>query len=410
MAPRMPNMSRRVRVDVAIAGAGLTGLALAVALARQGAAVAVIECQTLDRLVEPEHDGRVTAIALGTKRFLDDLGVWPEMAPTAEPIRDIVVTEAGLPLAVHYDHHEIGAEPLGWIVPNRAIRLAHYRALKLLPQIQLVTPARIVGLAQRSSTIELELDRGQRLSSSLLAICEGRHSPTRDIAGIRSTAKPYGQTGIVGTLRHEKPHHGFAVERFYPDGPFAVLPMRGNRSSIVWALEEARAEAIKRTSDDEFALEVDERFGDILGHSEIEDRRWYYPLVLVTTERLTADRIALVGDSAHGVHPIAGQGWNLAARDVAALAQIVTERLNLGLDPGDALALERYAAWRRFDTLALTTVTDAITRVFSNETSSLKLLRNFGLGLVDRLPPAKRFFMRHAMGLLGELPRAMQPR
>lgn len=397
-----------LEVDLAIAGGGLTGLALAAALGRAGAELAVIEQAPLAALVEPEHDGRVTAVARGSQRFLASLGVWPSIAPDAEPILEILVGEAGSPLGVRYDHREVGREPMGWIVPNRTLRLALQAAVAELPAVAVLAPARIATLEPGPFAIRLGLEDGRAVEARLLAVCEGRLSPTRELLGIADRRFDYRELAIVCTLRHERPHRGRAVERFFPDGPFAVLPMRGRRSSIVWALEADKAAAMRALDDRAFAAEVEERFGDLLGGIELEGRRFYFPLVLVEAERLVSERAALVGDAARGIHPIAGQGWNLALRDVAALAEVVEDRLRLGLDPGDAAALERYAAWRRFDGLALVSICHGIERLFSNDLEPLRLLRNLGLGLVERLPPAKRFFMRHAMGLVGELPRSMR--
>lgn len=401
-------VARPHRVEVAIAGGGLTGLALAAALGRAGTCLALVEQAPLASLVEPEYDGRVTAVARGSQRFLASIGAWPAIAPEAEPILEIVVGEAGSPVGVHYDHREVGSEPLGWIVPNRTLRLALQTTIADLTDLDLFTPARIVAAETGSGGLRLELADGRAIETALLAVCEGRLSPTRELLGIGDRRFDYRQLAIVCTLRHERPHRGRAVERFFPDGPFAILPMRGRRSSIVWALEAEKAAAVRALDDRAFAAEVEERFGDLLGGIEIEGPRFYFPLVLVESERITAPRVALVGDAARGIHPIAGQGWNLALRDVAALAEVVEERLRLGLDPGDASALDRYAAWRSFDGLALVSICHGIERLFSNDVEPLKLLRNLGLGLVERLPPAKRFFMRHAMGLVGELPRSMR--
>lgn len=401
-------VARPHRVEVAIAGGGLTGLALAAALGRAGTCLGLVEQAPLASLVEPEYDGRVTAVARGSQRFLASIGAWPAIAPEAEPILEIVVGEAGSPVGVHYDHREVGSEPLGWIVPNRTLRLALQTTIADLTDLDLFTPARIVAAETGSGGLRLELADGRAIETALLAVCEGRLSPTRELLGIGDRRFDYRQLAIVCTLRHERPHRGRAVERFFPDGPFAILPMRGRRSSIVWALEAEKAAGVRALDDRAFAAEVEERFGDLLGGIEIEGPRFYFPLVLVESERITAPRVALVGDAARGIHPIAGQGWNLALRDVAALAEVVEERLRLGLDPGDASALDRYAAWRSFDGLALVSICHGIERLFSNDVEPLKLLRNLGLGLVERLPPAKRFFMRHAMGLVGELPRSMR--
>jgi 2-octaprenyl-6-methoxyphenol hydroxylase len=396
------------RHDLIVIGGGLTGLALADAVGGAGYRVLVVEQAPLAELVSAPYDGRVTAVALGAKRFLETIGVWAAMSHAAEPIRDIVVREAFSPIQVHYDHQQVGAEPLGFIVENRAIRTALLARARGLPSVTLAAPMQVAELDLQPTRAEVVLKDGRRAMAPLVALCEGRLSTTRDKVGIGAQRWAYGQIGIVCTIRHAKPHHGLAVERFFPDGPFARLPTTGDRSSIVWALEESLARPVMALDDAAFLGEVADRFGDDLGGLSLEGPRWGYPLVLVLSERYTATRLALVGDAARGIHPIAGQGWNLALRDVAAVAEIVVDRLRLGLDPGDELALERYAAWRRFDSLALVAVTDGINRLFANDIFPVRLAREAGLALVDRIPPAKRFFMRHAMGLVGDLPRAMR--
>ena len=396
------------RHDLIVAGGGLTGLALAAAVGGAGYRVLVIEQAPLALLRSAPYDGRSTAVAQGPRRLLESIGVWPALAPDAGPIRDIIVREGFSPIQVHYDHREIGAEPLGYIIENRLIRGALLDRVAALPTVSLAAPAKVADLRLLATRAELVLADGREVAAPLVALCEGRQSTTRELAGIGVRRWAYGQTGIVLTVRHARPHQGLAVERFFPDGPFARLPMTGERCSLVWALEEEAAKAVLALDDQAFLGEVAERFGDDLGELALDGPRWSYPLALVLAERYTLDRLVLVGDAARGIHPIAGQGWNLALRDVAAVAEIVVDRLRLGLDPGDATALERYAAWRRFDSLAMVAVTDGINRLFANDVLPLRLARETGLALVERLPPAKRFFMRHAMGLIGELPRAMQ--
>jgi 2-octaprenyl-6-methoxyphenol hydroxylase len=395
-------------VDLAIIGGGPTGLALAAALGGAGFSVLVVERQPLARLTAPGFDGRVTAIARGSQLLLDAIGVWPALAPLAEPILDIVVGETGSPATVHYDHRDVGREPLGWIAENRHIREALLARLAELPEVELAAPASVARLERDGPAAKVELADGRLFRAPLVAVAEGKESPTRTLAGIGAQRWQYGQTGIVCTLRHERPHLGCAVERFFPDGPLARLPMQGRRVSIVWALADSLANAVVRLDDREFLGELAERLGDELGELSLEGPRFHYPLSLVWADRYTAGRLVLVGDAARGIHPIAGQGWNLALRDVAAVAELVVDRLRLGLDPGDATTLERYAAWRRFDSLVLVAVTDGINRLFANDLFPLSLARNAGLALVERLPPAKRFFMRHAMGLIGDLPRLMR--
>jgi 2-octaprenyl-6-methoxyphenol hydroxylase len=396
------------RVDVIVLGGGLTGLALADTLGSAGFEVAVIERAALSSLTAAPFDGRVTAIARGGQRLLETSGVWPHLEGAAQPILDIVVREGFSPLSVRYDHRDVGGEPLGFIVENRAIRGGLLARAGELRGVRLLAPAEVASLDIQTGGVKAKLADGRQVAAPLLAVCEGKFSRTREQLGIRVRQQPYQQTGIVCTLGHERPHHGVAIERFFPDGPFARLPMQGNHCSLVWALDDALARTVCGLDDKAFLGEVAERFGDDLGELTLEGRRWHYPLVLTFADAYTAPRAVLVGDAARGIHPIAGQGWNLALRDVAAVAEIVADRLRLGLDPGDAMALERYAAWRRFDGLALVGITDGINRLFANDLFPLRVAREAGLALVDRLPPVKRFFMRHAMGLVGDLPRAMR--
>lgn len=396
------------RYDLIVIGGGLTGLALANAIGSVGYRVLVIERAPLARLVSVPYDGRVTAVARGSRRFLARISAWEAMAEAAEPIRDIVVREGFSPIQVHYDHREVGDEPLGHIVENRVIRTALLRRAQALPSVTLAAPAEVAGLERTATRAEVRLADGRLVLAPLVALCEGRQSSTRKQAGIEAREWSYGQTGIVCTIRHTAPHGGLAVERFFPDGPFARLPMTDNRCSIVWALENDLAKTVLALDDNGFLGEIADRFGDDLGQLALEGPRWAYPLALVMADRYTAARLVLVGDAARGIHPIAGQGWNLALRDVAAVSEIVVDRLRLGLDPGDAPTLERYAAWRRFDSMALVAVTDGINRLFGNDMLPIRLARESGLALVDRVPPVKRFFMRHAMGLVGDLPRSMR--
>jgi 2-octaprenyl-6-methoxyphenol hydroxylase len=399
---------RIVRHDLVVLGGGLTGLALAAAVGGAGAEVLVVERAPLADLLAAPYDGRVTAVAQGGRRFLEQIDVWKRVVAHASPIRDIVVREAFSPVRVHYDHRAVGDEPLGFIVENRVLRAGLLAQVRALPTVTVAAPASVAALAFAAARVELDLGPAGSAAAPLVALCEGRGSATRERVGIGARRWSYGQTGIVCTLRHEHPHAGLAVERFFPDGPFARLPMTGERSSIVWALEDGLAGAVTELDDEAFLGEVAERFGDDLGELALEGPRWAYPLALVLADAYTAPRLALVGDAARGIHPIAGQGWNLALRDVAALAEVVVDRLRLGLDPGEPAALERYAAWRRFDGMTLVAVTDGINRLFANDLFPLRLAREAGLAAVERLPAVKRLFMRHAMGLAGELPRTMR--
>ncbi len=396
------------RYDLIIQGGGLTGLALAAAVGGAGARVLLVEERPIPTTTNATFDGRVTAIARGAKQALAAIGAWDGMADAAEPILEIEVGEHQSPITVEYDYRDVGDQPLGWIVPNQAIRLALLGAIERCPEVVLRAPQTISVMTRDAYHVEAELADHSRVRGSLLAVCEGRFSRTREQLGIGAKTWKYGQTGLVCTLGHELPHDGRAIERFFPDGPFAMLPLPGDRSSIVWALDDSLADAVRALDDRTFTAEIQERFGDRLGRLTLEGHRWSYPLVLVWSDHYTTERAVLVGDTARGIHPIAGQGWNLAVRDIAAIAEIVVDRLRLGLDPGASAALERYATWRSFDSLALVAVTDGINRLFANDILPLKLAREAGLAIVDRLPPAKKFFMRHAMGLVGDLPRLMR--
>ena len=394
--------------DIIIQGGGLTGLALSAALADSNVKAICVEQRPIEATTDPTFDGRVTALAYASRRLFETCGVWPIMADQAEPILHIEVAEAGGIGAVHYDYRDVGDEPMGHIVENRVIRNALIKRIESAPNIELAAPFKANSVTRQRHCLTIESDAGRTIEAPLLALCEGRLSQTRDRLGFKSKRSDYHQNGIVCTLAHELPHEGWAIERFFPDGPFAVLPLPGNRSSIVWALDEERAKAVTALSDAEFACEVAERFGDKLGHVELEGPRWHYPLTLVTCEKLAHDRVALVGDTARGIHPIAGQGWNLALRDVAALAELVAEAVHLGLDCGGDQTLQRYVQWRSFDSQTLVTVTDGINHLFSNDIAPLHMMRDAGLALVDHLPPAKRLFMNHAMGTLGDMPKLMR--
>lgn len=397
------------RVDLVVIGGGLTGLALACATAGAGLPVVLIERQDLATTTAPAFDGRVTAIAEGSRRLLEAIGVWPLVAGDAQPILDIRVGERHSPLTVHYDHRLVGDHPLGHIVENRVLRSALLRRAEALAgTLILAAPDQVTRLSFGTEVAELRLRGLRRVRASLVAAAEGRTSPTRATAGINVLRWNYDQTGIVATIAHERPHHGLAIERFFPDGPFAILPMTGQRSSIVWAAQNRLARELIALDDGGFMAELGERFGDELGAIALAGPRWHYPLAMVQAKRYTGRRLALVGDAAHAIHPLAGQGWNLALRDVAALAELTLDARRLGLDPGSATVLRHYERWRRFDSLALIAITDGLNRLFANDFIPLRLARELGLGAVERIAPLKQFFMRHAMGLLGDLPRLMR--
>ena len=412
-------MSASVSTDVVVVGGGLVGLSMGIALAKAGVATLVIDREspaaTLDAGFDgPGSDGRASAIAFASARVLEGLGVWPDLAQVAEPIREIRVSDGDSLLFVHYDHRELGPEPLGYIIENRHLRRALHAAVAKLDLLTLVAPGELAALERGPARIEADLADGRAAGArvrALLAIAaDGRASPTRDAAGIRTIGWRYRQTGIVTSIRHQHPHRGIAQERFLPAGPFAVLPLpdgpRGeHRSSLVWTERSELAPMMMALDEHEFAAEIALRLGDGLGWIEAAGPRFAYPLGLLQAERYVERRLALVGDAAHAIHPISGQGLNLGLRDVASLAECVVDAMRLGLDIGASDVLERYQRWRRFDNLVLMAVTDGLNRLFSNDIEPVRGLRDLGLGLVERSGPLKRLFMRHAMGNLGDLPR-----
>jgi 2-octaprenyl-6-methoxyphenol hydroxylase len=399
--------------ELVIVGGGLVGLSLATACAGAGLDVAVIDREEPSRMIETAFDGRTSAIAFGSQRILAGIGVWDDVAGEAEPIREIRVADGDSPLFLHYDHSEIGPDPLGYIVENRVLRRALLARVAALPNLRHLAPAE-VATAERTKgrvTVTLRdgmLAEGGSVTGTLLVAADGKLSPLRQEAGIRTLEWRYKQTAIVCTVWHERPHLGIAVEHFLPAGPFAILPMTGDRSSIVWT---ERAELVPRLlalDVVEFHAELARRFGDFLGRIEVVGPRWSYPLSLMHAARYGAERLILVGDAAHVIHPIAGQGLNLGLRDVAVLAELIVDARRLGLDIGNADILSRYERWRRFDTVALTAVTDGLNRLFSNTIAPVAWARGLGLAAVNRLPPLRRFFMQHAMGMVGTLPRLVR--
>lgn len=404
-------------VDLAVVGGGMTGLAFAVAAAGAGAQVAVIDPVPLPLSAKAPFDGRVTAVARASRCLLDGIGVWPLLEPAAEPIIDIEVSEHASPFRVFYDHREVDGEPLGHIVENRTIRAGLVEKARALSDtnLTLAMPDKVKrlsrtgdGTARTPGSVQITLESGTAIRAKLVVGADGQNSICRREAGIDVMRFDYAQTGIVATIGHEHPHNGIAVERFFPDGPLAILPMQENRSSIVWAAENELAKALIDLDDETFLGELEERFDKGLGRLSLAGPRYHYPLSMAQAHRYTDDRLALIGDAARKIHPIAGQGWNLALRDVAALAELTVDALRLGLDPGSASVLARYERWRRFDSLALIAITDGLNRLFANDVLPLKLAREWGLGLVNRVPVLKRFFMQHAMGLVGDLPRLMR--
>lgn len=396
--------------DLIIIGGGLTGLTLAAAMAGGGLRTLLVEARPLEDAIAPTFDGRVTAVAPASRNLLEAIGIWSAVVGAAEPILDIRVREGRSAGGVHYDHRELDGRPLGHIVENRVLNQALVERARALAggALRIAAPVRLRGLERSDGRAQVRLDNGTTHRAALIAACDGKNSPTRAAAGIAAERRDYRQIGLVATFAHSRPHRGLAVEHFFPSGPFAVLPMTDQRSSIVWAAEQRLADELVGLPDEAFVAEVAERFGDRLGTVRLAGPRFHYPINLVRSERLTGTRLALVGDAARAIHPIAGQGWNLGLRDVAGLAEVVIDARRLGLDPGSPEVLARYERWRSFDSLALVSITDGLNRLFANDILPVRLSREAGLRTVNRLPLVKRLFMRHAAGLLGDLPRLMR--
>lgn len=397
------------QTDIAIVGGGLNGPTLALGLAQAGFRVTVIDALPAPTRALPDFDGRAYALALTSMRLLDGIGLWQQLKEHAQPMLDIKVSdgragEGAAPWTLHFDHAEIEEGPMGFMIEDRHLRRALLQATEADARITLIHGDAV----KDQSAGQLTLSSGKTLTARLIVGADGRNSGTAQRAGIKRTGWGYGQTAVVCAVAHEKPHHGVAHQFFMPSGPLAILPLPGNRSSIVWSETNARAEMLTQLDGPDFLQELRPAFGSFLGQITLEGARFSYPLSLTLADRLTADRLALVGDAAHGVHPIAGQGLNAGLRDVAALIDVLTNARTRGEDIGTVTVLDRYARWRRFDTATLAIATDGFNRLFSNDSSLLRAARTLGMGLVNATPPLRRRFMREAAGLTGELPRLMQ--
>jgi 2-octaprenyl-6-methoxyphenol hydroxylase len=390
--------------DVVIAGGGIVGLSLGVALARAGMQVAVLEKTPMQMQLEHQFDGRVSAIAAGSKTILDTIGVWPHIASCAEPIRNIRVSDGDTPFFLDFDHKEVGDAPFGYIVENRHTRYALQKAASLHPNLHIFDNAVISSFTHEPELVKVMLADGRICSTTLLVGADGKQSSVRTYAGIKAIECPYEQTAIVCTIEHTLPHNGLAQERFLPAGPFAVLPMTPSengwfRSSLVWVEPHDRVDIYMELSDEECAQEITERVGDYLGEIRLTGPRFTYALSLMHAKTYVAERCALIGDAAHGIHPIAGQGVNLGFRDVAVLSEVMIQRFAQGKDIGSAEVLAHYQRLRRFDNISMIAATDGLNRLFGNRLMPVRLARGLGLWAVSHMPAMKRIFMKNAMGL-----------
>jgi 2-octaprenyl-6-methoxyphenol hydroxylase len=400
-------------VDVLIAGGGLNGTSLALALASGGLSVALVD-PAPPGVREGEFDGRSYALALTSQRLLKVLGVWSKVAANAQPILEIKVTdgragEGPSPFVLEFDHAEIEEGPMGYMIEDRFLRRALLDAIAASPLVTQIEGT-VTGHSAEEGSVSAEIADGRSLRARMLVGCDGKASPTAARAGIRRQGWRYGQTALVCAIAHERPHNGVAHQFFMPPGPLAILPLPGNRSSIVWSETEANAARIQALDDSGYLEVLRPRFGDFLGDISLAGRRWTYPLALSMTQSFVGPRLALLGDAAHAMHPIAGQGLNAGLKDVAALAEVLADARRRGEDIGRPEVLDRYQRWRRFDTTTLLLATDVFNRLFSNDNGLLRLARDLGMGAVNAMPAVRRRFIREAAGLTGDLPRLLRGR
>lgn len=401
--------------DVILSGGGLVGQTLALALDQAGLSVAVIDASKPSDTLATTFDGRAFAIAFASYRMWRALGLGDQLDEVAQPIEQIMVTDGKLGrgpslLHLHFDRAEMRDtdEPLGLMLEARHVRMALDSGVKAQPSIKMIQPMSVSAIERDPAGATVTLADGQKLRAPLLVGTDGRRSFVRGAVGIRTIGWDYPVTAIVATIAHEKPHDAVAHEFFLPNGPFAILPLKGNRSNIVWAEPRAATEALLKMNEPDFLAELTKRFGTFLGELSLEGPRFGYPLSLQMAERMIDQRVCLAGDSAHGIHPLAGQGLNLGLKDCAALAECIADGVALGLDPGDVSILERYQRWRRFDNVTMALGMEFFDKLFSNDIKPLRAARTLGLAAVNAVGPARRFFMKYAGGGAGDLPKLLR--
>jgi 2-octaprenyl-6-methoxyphenol hydroxylase len=401
--------------DVIIAGGGLNGPALALALAKAGLSVTVVDAAPARDRAADDFDGRAYALAIASQKLLCAIVLWPAVADQAQPLNDVKASdghagEGSAPFFLHFDSRELDQGPVGYMLEDRFLYRAFLKAMQDQPLIQLISEVSVISQEAGAGGVTVGLSDGRQMTAKLLVGADGRRSGVAKRAGITRSGWYYGQIALVAAIEHEKPHEGIAYQFFMPTGPLAILPLPGNRSSIVWSETAENAAAIAALNDADFLEILRPRFGDFLGRIALAGPRFCYPLNLTLANAYVAPRLALVGDAAHGVHPIAGQGLNLGLRDVAALAEVVVEATRRGEDIGAIDVLERYQRWRRFDSTTLALGMDGVNRLFSNDNPVLRAGRDLGMGLVQSIPALRRGFARQAAGLSGTLPRLLQGR
>lgn len=399
--------------DILIVGGGLAGPSLALALAQQGLTVTIIDALPAETRADGGFDGRSYALSLASHRLLRALGLWGDLADKAQPMLEIKVTdgragEGPAPFWMHFDHAEIEEGPMGYMVEDRHLRPVLLGAMEAEPNITQISGRTATDQAVDGTGVTVTLDNGDTLRTRLLVGADGRRSGVQARAGIKRSGWDYNQTALVCAIEHELPHNGIAHQFFMPPGPLAILPLKGNVSSIVWSERTDQAAAINALDDVSYIEVLRPRFGDFLGDIKLAGKRFTYPLNITIANSFVAERVALIGDAAHGVHPIAGQGLNAGLKDVGALAEVLIDAQRRGEDIASPFVLDRYQEWRRFDATSMALAMDAFNKLFSNDNPLLRIGRDLGMGVVNALPRLRRTFIREAAGLAGDVPRLLK--
>ena len=405
-------MIMEVDSDIIIVGGGLNGSLMAIAAANIGFSAIVLDSKDNEASVENRFDGRSYALALSSVRLLKNLNIFKDIIDKSQPILDIKILDGKLvqgpsQFSLHFDNNEIHDGPMGHMVEDRFIRKALFTKINKNEQIDYKFNSKVTEHKKQSGYISVTLDNGKKLDTKLLVGADGRNSELANRAEIKKSGWKYNQSALVCAIEHEADHNGVAWQYFMPSGPLAVLPMTGKRSCIVWTEQNANAKAINLFDETRYTKILAARLGNFLGKFKIIGDRHTYPLELSIADQFIDERLALIGDAAHSVHPIAGQGLNAGFKDIAALAHIIQDARNRGEDLGSLGVLKRYEEWRRFDSAQLAYSTDLFNKLFSNENEALRLARNIGLKLLDSIPVAKRNIIKEAAGITGELPRLM---
>lgn len=396
----MRKTSKKQIYDVMIAGGGLAGLTMAARLGSSGVRVLVVEREAQARMVSTAFDGRTTALAYGSTRILDACGIWNTIKDTTCPIEDIRVADGRSAISLDFESSKVGDNAFGYIIENTVLRRALFERLGELKNVTLACPATIHDIKYGDDGVTMTLDDGTSPKARLLIAADGKASFCRNDAGIKARHWSYNETALVVSIAHSKPHNNLALEYFYPGGPFAVLPMTKNRSSIVWTEKPETAAALQTMPETQFIELLKQRGCDELGDISLASPRQQYPLKFMLADKLHAPRLALIGEAAHAMHPVAGQGFNLSVRDIGVLGDLIEARFKVDGDVGANDVLQRYEAGRHLDHFTFMTATDVLVKLFSNNVLPLRLIRRFGLGLIEKIPPAKNFFSKMAMGLL----------